>query len=134
MNPAKSKPIKERPPDLNQRQKAFIREYCICMNIEEAQKKVGYKQHHGNGRRILDDPRSAAELKRNQRKAAELANVHLAWVLSNIEKIAGVNFHDVRKFDEHGNFVGLDLQKMTREQTFAISEIGFDSEGRAKIK
>jgi phage terminase small subunit len=134
MNLAKPKPIKERPPDLNQKQKAFIREYCICMNIEEAQRKVGYKQHHGNGRRILDDPRSAAELKRNQRKAAELANVHLAWVLSNIEKIAGVNFHDVRKFDEHGNFVGLDLQKMTREQTFAISEIGFDSEGRAKIK
>ena len=60
--------------------------------------------------------------------------MHLAWVLSNIEKIAGVNFHDVRKFDDQGNFIGLDLQKMTKEQTFAISEIGFDSEGRVKIK
>lgn len=134
MSPRKPKAPRTRPPDLNDRQKAFIREYCICQNIEEAQKKVGYKQHHGNGRRILDDPRSAAELKRNQKKAAELANVHLAWVLSNIEKIAGVNFHDVRKFDKDGNFIGIDLQKMTKEQTYAISEIGFDAEGRVKIK
>lgn len=131
---ARPKAPRERPADLNDRQKAFIREYCICQDIEQAQAKVGYKPHHGNGRRILDDPRSAAELKRNQKKAAELANVHLAWVLSNIEKIAGVNFHDVRKFDEAGNFIGLDLQKMTKEQTFAISEIGFDAEGRVKIK
>lgn len=130
----KTKPLRQRPEQLNDRQKAFIREYCICQNIEEAQAKVGYKAHHGNGRRILDDPRSAAELKRNQKKAAELANVHLAWVLSNIEKIAGVNLHDVRKFDDNGDFVGIDIQKMTKEQTFAISEIGFDADGRPKIK
>ena len=131
---AAAKPPRKRPADLNDRQKAFIREYCICRDIEEAQKKVGYEPHHGNGRRILDDPRSAAFLKQCQKKAAELANVHLAWVLGNIEKIAGVNFHDVRKFDDDGNFIGLDLQKMTKEQTYAISEIGFDSEGRVKIK
>lgn len=125
---------RERPADLNERQKAFIREYCISRDIEEAQSKVGYKPHHGNGRRILDDPRSAAELKRNQKKAAELANVHLAWVMANIEKMASVNIHHLMLFDDKGAFTGLDLQKLTKEQAYAISEIGFDADGRAKIK
>lgn len=130
----KPKAPRERPADLNERQKAFIREYCICRNIEEAQAKVGYKPHHGNGRRILDDPRSATELKRNQRKAAELANVHLAWVMANIEKMASVNVHDLMLFNEDGTLKGLDLKKLTKEQAYAISEIGFDADGRPKIK
>lgn len=129
-----TKKVRKRPSDLNDRQKAFIREYCISLDIEDAQKKVGYKPHHGNGRRILDDPRSASELKRNQKKAAELANVHLAWVLGNIEKMAQVNIHELMLFDDKGNFTGLDLQKLTKEQAYAISEIGFDADGRPKIK
>lgn len=129
-----TKEPRKRPADLNERQKAFIREYCICRDIEEAQRKVGYKAHHGNGRRILDDPRSAGELKRNQKKAAELANVHLAWVMANFEKMASVNIHDLMVFDDAGKFTGVDLQKLTKDQAYAISEIGFDSEGRPKIK
>lgn len=133
------KPIRKRPADLNDRQKAFIREYCICRDIEEAQVKVGYQPHHGNGRRILDDPRSASYLKQCQKKAAELANVHLAWVLGNIEKMAQVNIHDLMLFADDqdgkpGAFIGLDLKKLTKEQAYAISEIGFDADGRAKIK
>ena len=138
MSPAKAegpkKEIRKRPSDLNERQKAFIREFCICRDIEEAQVKVGYKPHHGNGRRILDDPRSASYLKHCQKKAAELANVHLAWVMANFEKMASVNVHELMMFDDAGKFIGLDLKKLTKDQAYAISEIGFDADGRPKIK
>jgi hypothetical protein len=134
MSPAKAKAPRKRPSDLNEQQKAFIREYCLLRNIEDAQEKVGYKRHHGNGRRILDDPRSQPFLKACQKKAAELANVHLAWVMANFEKMASVNMHHLMMFDDSGAFIGLDLKKMTKDEAYAISEIGFDAEGRAKIK
>jgi Terminase small subunit len=134
MSPAKAKAHRERPADLNDRQKAFIREYCICLDIEEAQRRVGYEPHHGNGRRILNDPRSAAEFKRNQRKAAELAEIHQAWILTNVKKIAGVNVYKQLKYDDKGDFVGVDISQLTEDQVYAISEIGFDSDGRPKFK
>ncbi|HEY0909831.1 MAG TPA: hypothetical protein VGD75_06315, partial [Bradyrhizobium sp.] len=59
---------------------------------------------------------------------------HAAWVLSKEMFIAGNNIHDIRKFDDKGEFVGIDLSKMTKEQSYAIQEIGFDAEGRPKIK
>lgn len=132
MSPKKA--VRKRPTDLNEKQKAFIREYCLGRNIEEAQVKVGYRAHHGNGRRILDDPRSQPFIKACQKKAAELANVHLAWVMANFEKMASVNIHHLMKFDECGDFTGLDLQKLTKDEAYAISEIGFDADGRPKIK
>src|SRR5690349_7275399 len=113
--------VKQRPAEIGARAKAFIREYCICLDIEEAQKKVGYKPHHGNGRRILDDPRAQVELKRHGRKASELADIHQAWILTNFKNIAGVNIKDQMMFDEKGAFIGVDIQKLTREQVFAIS-------------
>lgn len=128
------KKLRERPAELGERAKAFIREYCICLNIEEAQKRVGYQPHHGNGRRILDDPRAQLELRRHSKKAADLAEIHQAWILTNFKNIAGVNIKDQMMFDEKGAFTGVDIQKLTREQVYAISEIGFDADGRPKIK
>lgn len=128
---------RHRPPDLNDKQKAFLREYAICLNIEDAQERVGYARHHGNGRRILDDPRAAKWLKEYTRKADQLAQVHLAWALANLKQIAGVNIHSLLRFEGEGDarrFVGVDIAKMTPEQAYAISEIGFDGEGRPKIK
>jgi hypothetical protein len=130
----KDKKLRERPSELGDRAKAFIREYCICLNIEEAQKKVGYQPHHGNGRRILDDPRAQAELARHKKKAADLAGIHEAWIMTNLKKIAELNTFDQLKYDERGNFVGIDVSKLTRDQVYAICEFGFDSEGRPKIK
>ena len=126
--------LRRKPDELSERHKAFIREYCICLDIEEAQRRVGYQPHQGNGRRILNDPRAAAELKRNTRKAAELAEVHQAWILANMKKIAGVNVHKQLKYDEAGNFLGVDVRQLTEDQVYAISEIGFDSDGRPKVK
>jgi phage terminase small subunit len=134
MSPAKATVARKRPADLNEKQKAFIREYCVGRNIEDAQEKVGYERHHGNGRRILDDPRSASFLKACQKKAAELANVHLAWVMANFEKMASVNIHHLMMFDEKDAFIGLDLKKMTKDEAYAVQEIGFDADGRAKVK
>ncbi|WP_439392352.1 terminase small subunit [Bradyrhizobium sp. PMVTL-01] len=132
--PARKRGGRERPAELGDRAKAFVREYCICLDIEEAQKRVGYHPHHGNGRRILDDPRAAVEIRRNQRKAADLAQLHQAWILSNLKKIAGVNVYGIMQFNEAGKFTGVDLSKLTEEQAYAISEIGFDSDGRPRIK
>jgi len=132
--PNSKKELRERPAELGDRAKAFIREYCICLDIEEAQRKVGYKPHHGNGRRILDDPRAQVELSRHKRKAADLAEIHQAWMLSNFKKIAGVNIYDQLQYDEKGQFIGVDVAKLTKDQVYAISEIGFDADGRPKIK
>ncbi len=131
-----SKPRKKRtkPEHQNERQQAFIREFAICCDLEQAQIAVGYKPDHGNARRILNDPRAAALLKQHTKKAAELAEIHLAWTLANLKKIAGVNIHNVLVFDEAGAFQGVDLKKLTPEQTYAIEEIGFDAAGRPKIK
>jgi phage terminase small subunit len=134
MSPAKAKALRERPAALNEKQKAFIREYCLGRNIEEAQQKVGYRPHHGNGRRILDDPRSQPFRKACEKKAADLAEVHLAWVMANLAKMAAVNMHHLMVFDEAGAFTGLDLKSMTKDEAYAIQEIGFDADGRAKIK
>jgi hypothetical protein len=126
--------LRRRPDQLGAKAKAFIREYCLCLDTAEAQRKVGYEVDRGNAARILNDPRAAPELKRNQRKAAELAEIHQAWILSNVKKIAGVNVYKQLKYDEKGNFVGIDVSGLTEEQVYAISEIGFDSDGRPKIK
>jgi phage terminase small subunit len=134
MSPAKAKDIRKRPADLNEKQKAFIREYCLGRNIEEAQAKVGYERHHGNGRRILDDPRSQPFIKSCQKRATELADIHLAWVMANLGKMAAVNLHHLMMFDDKDMFIGFDLKKMTKDEAYAISEIGFDADGRAKIK
>jgi hypothetical protein len=134
MSPETHKTKRQKPAELNDKQKAFIREYAIRLDLEEAQKAVGYKPHHGNARRMLDDPRAQKLLKLHTRKADELAEVHLAWVLSNIKRIAKVNIHSLLRFDDNGNFIGLDLKKLNLDEAYAISEIGFDSDGRPKVK
>jgi hypothetical protein len=128
------KGVRRRPDQLGAKAKAFIREYCLCLDTAEAQRKVGYEVDRGNAARILNDPRAAAELKRNQRKAAELAEIHQAWILSNVKKIAGVNVYKQLKYDDTENFVGVDVSGLTEEQVYAISEIGFGGDGRPKIK
>lgn len=125
---------RQKPADLNDQQKAFVREYAVCCNLEEAQVRVGYKPHHGNARRILNDPRAARLLKEHTKRADQLASVHLAWALANLKKIADVNMHGLMMFDADGNFTGLDLRKLTPEQAYAISEIGFDADGRPRVK
>lgn len=136
------KPVRpHRPADLCDKAKAFLREYAICVDIEKAQLAVGYKAHHGNGRRILNDPRAARYLKEHTRKADQLAQVHLAWALANLKQIACGNIFDLidRATDAGkaaltaGGF-RLDLSKLTREQAYAISELGFDTNGAPKIK
>lgn len=131
MSPKKKR---HKPDALNEQQQAFVREYAICCDLEEAQRRTGYKAHHGNARRILNDPRAAALLKTHTKRAADLAEVHLAWTLANLKNIAGVNVHSLLMFDEKGNFTGIDVRKMSPAQVYAISEIGFDSDGRPKIK
>ena len=106
----------------------------MCGNREEAERRAGYKAGHGNAARILNDPRSRALLNAHKKKADELAEIHLAWVLANVKKIAGVNIRELMLFDATGAFLGLDLQRLSSEQAYAISEIGFDADGRPKIK
>jgi Terminase small subunit/NADH:flavin oxidoreductase / NADH oxidase family len=113
---------------------ALIREFAVCGNREEAERRAGYKAGHGNAARILNDPRSRALLNAHKKKADELAEIHLAWVLANVKKIAGVNIRELMLFDATGAFLGLDLQRLSSEQAYAISEIGFDADGRPKIK
>lgn len=128
------KKARHKPEELNERQQALIREFAICADREEAERRAGYQAGHGNAHRILNDPRAKAILAQHKRKADELAEIHLAWVLANIKKIAKINIHTLLKFDHEGEFVGIDLKKLTPEEAYAISEIGFDGEGRPKIK
>jgi len=141
---AGDQPVKlarHRPADLNDKAKAFLREYAICVDIERAQIAVGYKPHHGNGRRILNDPRAAKWLKEHTRKADQLAQVHLAWALANLKQIAKGNIFDLidRESDLGkaalaGGGFRFDLSKLTREQAYAIAELGFDASGAPRIR
>lgn len=137
----KARKKRRKPEDLNEREKAFVREFALTCDIQEAQRAVGYAPHTGNGRRILNDPRAQVLLKQLLKRADELAEIHLAWVKANIKRLAGFNIYDILKhnddgsvfLDEHGHW-HLDPQKLTREQMYAISEFGFDADGRMKFK
>lgn len=133
MTPLKRKK-KTKPDELSERQQTLVREYALCCDREEAERRAGYAAGHGNAHRILNDPRAQALLKAHVKKADQLAEVHLAWTLANLKRIAKVNIHGLLMFDPNGNFQGLDLKKLDAEQAYAISEIGFDSDGRPKIK
>jgi hypothetical protein len=133
MSPAKPRKKKTKPAELNPKQQTFVREYALCCNLEEAQRRAGYQPNHGNARRILDDPRCAKLLKEHTRKADELAQVHLGWVLANLKKLGGANLYDMIEIDEAGSFK-VNLAKVSRELAYAIQELGFDGEGRVKIK
>jgi hypothetical protein len=133
MSPSKPRKKRRKPQHLNPKQQNFVREYALCCNLEEAQRRSGYAPNHGNARRILDDPRAAKFLKENTRKADELAQVHLGWVLANLKKLAGANLYDMIEIDELGSF-RVNLTKVDRQLAYAIQELGFDGDGRVKIK
>lgn len=125
---------RHRPPELNEQQKAFVREYALTCDLEEAQRRVGYKPHYGNARRILNDPRASKLLREHVKKADELAQVHLAWTLAKFKQLAEANALDVIEIDREKGTFRINLSKLTREQAYAISELGFDSDGRPKLK
>lgn len=136
-----SRKKRKKPEELNEREQAFVREFALCCDIKAAMAEVGYVPHTGNGRRILNDPRAQTLLKHHTRRANDLAEIHLGWVKANIKRIAGFNLYDILKLnadgtvqlDKHGHW-SLDQAKLTREQVYAISEYGFDADGRMKLK
>jgi Terminase small subunit len=128
------KSLRRRPDQLGAKAKAFIREYCLCLNTAEAQRKVGYEVDRGNAARILNDPRAASEIKRHARKAHELAEIHQAWMMANVKKICGLNVFNQLQYDENNTLVGIDVRKMSEDQIYAVQEIGFDADGRPRLK
>jgi hypothetical protein len=125
-----------RPEELSERAKSFIREFAVCCDIKLAQSRASppYTQNAGNGRKILNDPRAQKMLRAAVKRADEMAGVHLAWTLANLKKIAEANVIDVIKIDPTDGSFRVDLSKLTPEQAYAIAEVGFDSDGRPKLK
>jgi hypothetical protein len=134
MTPERPRKKRRKPEQLNEQQQAFIREYAICCNLEEAQVRVGYKPHHGNARRLLNDPRAQPLLKAHTKRANELADIHLAWIKASLKKLAIPNILDMIEIDSATGGFHMDLRKLTRDQAYAIQELSFDAEGRLKIK
>lgn len=123
-----------RPTTLSDRAIAFVREYAITCDLELAEAAAGYAPGHGNGNRIIRDPRAQKLLREHQKKADELAQVHLAWTLARFKQLADANAFDLLAIDADTGSFRIDLSKLTREQAYAVAELGFDAEGRPKIK
>jgi hypothetical protein len=134
MSPERPRKKRPKPEELSEQQQAFIREYAICCNLEEAQVRVGYKPHHGNARRLLNDPRAQPLLKLHTKRANELADIHLAWIKARLKLLAIPNILDMIEVDPQTGGFAMDLRKVTRDQAYAIQELGFDGDGRLKIK
>lgn len=127
--------ITEHPP-LKPRQRAFARELAL-KPLEDAYEAAGYKRHHGNARRLADElwehPAFRHELETVQERAKALAGVHLAHIQLELAKLGFANMQDFIRVTEEGGFE-IDLSKMTRAQAAAIQEVGYDANGRMKLK
>jgi hypothetical protein len=56
------------------------------------------------------------------------------WIKASLKKLAIPNILDMIQIDQKTGGFAMDLRKVTREQAYAIQELGFDAEGRLKIK
>lgn len=76
--------------ELNPKQKAFVREYCVDLNATQAAIRAGYKPigAHVTASRLLSDPKIAAAVEQSQAKVAEKTNVTIEQIVKGLRDLA----------------------------------------------
>lgn len=106
---------------LNEKQKAFAREYVVSYNATLAAKKAGYSDIAAGqvGNRLLKNAYVRQEIDTLTAEKAKDSAITAKRVLEEIAKIALVNTQDL--FDEEGNIKP--IHTLTREQAACIASL-----------
>jgi phage terminase small subunit len=112
-------------------QKRFVAEYLKDLNASAAYLRAGYasKNPHIQASQLMDNPEVKEAIARSTEKKAIKLDLNAERVLSELMKLSFWNMQDYALQDENGNFAGVDITKLTREQAAAIMEITVDTTG-----
>lgn len=120
----------------NPKHENFAQEVATGKTALEAYKLAGFKKPlDSNARRLRNTGPIRERVKELSLVAAELAGVHLGAIQAEMARIAYANPADMMRMDGEKLYPVFDSTRpITRELAAAISELGFDSKGRPKVK
>jgi phage terminase small subunit len=112
-------------------QKAFIAEYLKDLNASAAYLRAGGETKNADvqSAKVMALPEIKEYLARATEKKALKLDLSAERVLSELMKLSFWNMQDYAIQDENGNFAGVDITKLTRDQAAAIMEITVDTTG-----
>jgi len=83
---------------LNARQKRFVEEYLIDLNATDAARRVGYKQPHVQGPRLLGNVSVAASISAAQQARSQSTGITAERVLAELDLLAHSDVGDILDF------------------------------------
>ena len=117
---------------LNDKQRAFVREYLKDRNGSQAAIRAGYAAAgaHVQASRLLTHPKIAAELAKAETKA--MAKVELT-VERTLQEIARIAFQDPRKlYREDGS--QRPIHELDDDTAAAVASVEYGAEGARKVR
>jgi phage terminase small subunit len=119
-------------PALNDKQRAFVREYRVDRNATQAAVRAGYSAKTAKqiGSRLLTNVDIAREIERAEAKAA--AKVELT-VERTLQEIARIAFQDPRKlYREDGS--QRPIHELDDDTAAAVASVEYGAEGARRVK
>jgi len=124
-------------PELTRKQKRFVEYYLRGDSPKEAALKAGYSTSTADQAldAVLYRPAVAREIRRRQEALYRQMELTTDDVVDEIRRMAFANILDyVERDPDNPNKVYVDLRKIDRQQAAAIQELGYDADGRLKIR
>jgi hypothetical protein len=128
----------------NPRHEAVAHALVQGMTCREAGLAAGYKDGPGlmgNISRLRQTAVMRERIAEMAARAAELAEIQDAWILSRIKQLADTSIANFLLFDEDGKLVldsrghpVVDLSRVTPEQMRTLAVFEYDQSGRLKLK
>lgn len=124
------------------RHEKYAQEIAQGKPRQEAYALAGYKKHRGNSNRLANRPEVRERVRWLQLQAADLAQVNLARVVTEVSRVGFANIQQfykrvpAPKVNEPNatKLVLKDLDELTPEQAMAIDGLEHDGEGRLVLK
>jgi phage terminase small subunit len=93
--------------ELTAKQKAFVREYILCLNASEAARRAGYGDRNADkiGYQLLDNARVSAEIEKHQKKVQEKFELNQEYIIKGLKAVADANPLNAVEFNSNGELV-----------------------------
>lgn len=111
-------------PELTDKQRRFVEEYCADLNATQAAIRAGYskKSAESIGHENLSKPEIARAITDFQAKVRARAEITVDDLVREMAKLAFMNVADYHRIQENGE-PAVDLSGCTRDQLAAVTEL-----------